>query len=116
MQPRRSVRPRKLTLQGFTCYSDPVEIDFSQMELFVISGPTGAGKSTIVDAICYALYGRVPRVDGNTALISHNRHQMRVALEFSAGGTDYRVIRSINRTSKTAKDGSEKQTRLTSPV
>ena len=55
------MRPRKLSIDGFTCYADPVEIDFSNLDVFVICGPTGAGKSTIIDAMCYALYGKIPR-------------------------------------------------------
>ncbi|MHB8377772.1 MAG: AAA family ATPase, partial [Dehalococcoidia bacterium] len=110
------MRPRNLRLAGFTCYSDPVEIDFTDMDLFVVSGPTGAGKSTIIDAICYALYGRVPRFDGTSGLISHNRDEMYVHLEFSAGGERYRVMRTLNRRRKTAKDGTEKTTRLPSAV
>ncbi|HEX5478442.1 MAG TPA: SMC family ATPase, partial [Dehalococcoidia bacterium] len=110
------MRPRNLRLRGFTCYSDEVEIDFSKMDLFVISGPTGSGKSTLIDAICYALYGRVPRVEGTAALISHNRDEMFVHLEFSAGGQLYRVLRSVNRRRRTAKDGTEKVSRIPSPV
>ena len=112
------MRPRNLQLAGFTCYSDPVEIDFSDLDLFVISGPTGAGKSTIIDAICYALYGRVPRSDAKstTALISHNRDNMRVALEFEVAHARYRVSRGINVSRKTARDGNEKISRNESPV
>ncbi len=110
------MRPRNLRLAGFTCYSDPVEIDFAGMDLFVVSGPTGAGKSTIVDAICYALYGRVPRFDGTSGLIAHNRDAMYVHLEFGAGGERYRVMRTLNRHRKTAKDGGEKTTRVPSTV
>ncbi|MDE3095396.1 MAG: SMC family ATPase [Chloroflexota bacterium] len=110
------MRPRNLRLAGFTCYSDPVAIDFAGMDLFVVSGPTGAGKSTIVDAICYALYGRVPRFDGTSGLIAHNRDEMYVHLEFSVAGDLYRVMRTLNRRRKTAKDGSEKTTRLPSTV
>ncbi|HEX5480012.1 MAG TPA: SMC family ATPase [Dehalococcoidia bacterium] len=112
------MRPRNLRLRGFTCYSDEVEIDFSKMDLFVISGPTGSGKSTLIDAICYALYGRVPRVEGTAALMSHNRDEMFVHLEFSVNRGDdvYRVIRTINHKKKTAKDGTEKVTKLPSLV
>jgi exonuclease SbcC len=111
------VRPHNLKLAGFTCYSDPVEIDFSNLDLFVICGPTGAGKSTIIVAICYALYGRVPRETKSTlALISHNRDDMRVALEFEAGGRRYRVSRGVNTTRRTAKGGAETVTRNPSPV
>ncbi|MBF6599565.1 MAG: SMC family ATPase [Dehalococcoidia bacterium] len=112
------MRPRNLRLAGFTCYSDPIEIDFTDLDLFVISGPTGSGKSTLIDAICYALYGRVPRGDGRktTSLISHNRDNMRVALDFEAGGERYRVSRGINTTRKTARDGSERVATNVSPV
>jgi exonuclease SbcC len=87
-------------MAGFTCYSDEVNVPFRGMDIFAITGPTGAGKSTIVDALCYALYGRVPRHAETTSLISHNRDSMSVDLEFEAGGKQYRVHRGINRDAK----------------
>lgn len=54
------MKPVKLTLCGWGPYKDKQEIDFTQLEergLFLITGPTGAGKTTIFDAIAYALYG-----------------------------------------------------------
>jgi len=110
------VRPLKLRLAGFTCYSDPAEIDFRGMDIFAVTGPTGAGKSTIVDAICYALYGRVPRHAETTSLISHNRDSMSVDLEFDAAGKQYRVHRGINQTRRTGRDGREVISRAPSPV
>ncbi len=110
------MRPRNLRIEGFGCFADTVEIDFTAMDVFVISGPTGAGKTTLIDAICYALYGRVPRHAETQQLMSHNRDQMSVALEFEASGARYRVARSINRTRKTARDGRERVTRAASPV
>jgi exonuclease SbcC len=110
------VRPLNLRIAGFTCYSDPVEIPFRGMDIFAITGPTGSGKSTIVDAICYALYGRVPRHSETTSLISHNRDSMSVDLEFEAAGKRYRVHRGINQQRKTGRNGRETVTRLPSPV
>jgi len=89
------VRPIRLELQGLTAYKDKVEIDFSDLDLFAITGPTGAGKSSLVDAITYALFGEVPRVgDSIKQLITHGEDRLRVNLEFSAGGVRYRVHRS----------------------
>ena len=54
------MKPRKLIMQGFGPYVEKTELDFSKFEhkgLFLICGDTGAGKSMIFDAICYALYG-----------------------------------------------------------
>ncbi|MEX2235944.1 MAG: SMC family ATPase [Dehalococcoidia bacterium] len=110
------MRPLDLKLEGFTCYSDPQHVDFTNFDVFVICGPTGAGKSTIIDAICYALYGRVPRHDNTTSLISHNRDSMKVALEFEVNDKRYRVHRGINLNRRTARDGSERVTRAPSPV
>lgn len=53
------MRPRKLTMQAFGSYGSRTVIDFDRAEqnLFLITGDTGAGKSTIFDAIVFALYG-----------------------------------------------------------
>ncbi|MEZ9231677.1 AAA family ATPase [Vibrio amylolyticus] len=54
------MQPLKLTLQAFGPFADRQSIDFTTMgnaPLFLINGPTGSGKSSILDAICYALYG-----------------------------------------------------------
>ena len=54
------MKPLKLSLQAFGSYVTRQEIDFERIArapLFLIHGPTGAGKTTILDGICYALYG-----------------------------------------------------------
>lgn len=56
------MKPLKLTMRGFITYREEVVIDFTKLDgqgLFMISGPTGSGKTTIFDGICYALYGEV---------------------------------------------------------
>ena len=55
------MRPLQLTMQAFGPYRDRTVLDFAELgaqNIFVITGPTGAGKTTIFDAMCYALYGK----------------------------------------------------------
>ena len=55
------MKPVKLTMSAFGPYAHKQVLDFTCLgnhTLFLICGPTGAGKSTILDAMCYALYGR----------------------------------------------------------
>ena len=88
------MRPIRLEVQGLTSYRQKIEIDFSELDLFAITGPTGAGKSSLVDAITYALFGQVPRVGkGVRELISHSADSLRVSLEFSVGKQRYRIFR-----------------------
>ncbi|WP_344981823.1 SMC family ATPase, partial [Streptosporangium fragile] len=57
------MRPHKLWISAFGSFPGEEEVDFDALAeagLFLIHGPTGAGKTTVLDALCYALYGRVP--------------------------------------------------------
>jgi len=90
------MRPLKLELEGFSVYKERQSIDFSRLSFFVIQGKTGAGKTSIVDAITFALYGRVPRYGTQKAhrmVLSKGSERMRVSLDFSVGGKEYRVER-----------------------
>jgi len=92
------VRPLRLEIEGFTAFRYPVDIDLEALDLFAITGPTGAGKSSLIDAICYALYGRVPRVTNEvTSCISQGMDRMQVTLEFRAGDERYRIYRETKR-------------------
>jgi exonuclease SbcC len=92
------VRPLKLELEGFTAFRQRTCLDFGDLDLFAVTGPTGAGKSSLIDAICYALYGRVPRVTAEVnAVISQGHDRMQVSLEFQANGRAYRVLREARR-------------------
>src|SRR5262245_47998621 len=93
------MRPVTLTIQGFACYRDEQVVDFEGLGLFAIAGPTGAGKSTILDGMVFALYGRVPRVGkvGATEFISLGNDRMSAILEFVDSGRRYRVARVARR-------------------
>ncbi len=93
------MRPLKLALSGFTCFREPTEVSFEDLELFAISGMTGSGKSTLLDAITYALYGQTARLGtrlGDT-LFSPNLDKLSVQLTFSSGSETYRVARVSER-------------------
>lgn len=86
-----------------------MEIDFDDAELFVLSGPTGSGKSSIIDAMTFALYGAVPRYgkQATTAIVSKGRNEARVRLAFEAGGTEFtatRVVRMLSSGRATTKE------------
>ena len=95
------MRPVKLVMEGFGAYRDRTEVDFDGVELFALTGPTGAGKSTVVDAICMALYGSVPRYDDQRLIapaISQGLNEATVYLDFLVEGTPYTAVRVIRRT------------------
>ncbi|MDE2696740.1 MAG: SMC family ATPase [Chloroflexota bacterium] len=88
------MRPLRLDVRGFTSFKEPATLDFEHRRLFAITGPTGAGKSSLLDAMTWALYGQVPRVGRETRqLITHGAKAMAVQFEFSVRGDRYRVSR-----------------------
>src|SRR3970040_1856275 len=92
------MRPLSLRLEGFTCYRPPVEITFEGLDLFGLTGPAGSGKSSIVDGMTYALFGRVPRLGNEVrSLISLGSERLQAAFEFAVNGDRYRVVRSTAR-------------------
>ena len=100
------MRPLKLVMENFGPFTGRVELDFSAIEdIFLITGKTGAGKTTIFDAICFALYGKVPGSRGNHTERLHSDHapdgdDCSVALEFSLGEKRYAAERVPKRERK----------------
>jgi exonuclease SbcC len=93
------VRPLHLEVQGFTSFRQHTALDFSDLELFALVGPTGSGKSSLLDAMTFALYGNTPRLGatGLDALISQGERGLSVSLTFEVGNDTYRVARSKGR-------------------
>jgi exonuclease SbcC len=92
------MRPRRLSITGFGSFREPTTLDFDGVDYFALVGPTGHGKSTIIDAIGFALYGQVPRYDDARVVnhvVSLGAQEARVELEFSVGADTYRVARVV---------------------
>ncbi|MEX2372936.1 MAG: AAA family ATPase, partial [Dehalococcoidia bacterium] len=88
------MRPVRLELRGFTSFREPAVVEFEGRGLFVITGQTGAGKSSLLDAMMWALYGYVPRVGKSVKeLISQGEREMSVLFEFTVRDRAYRVAR-----------------------
>ncbi|MGH2810694.1 MAG: AAA family ATPase, partial [Actinomycetota bacterium] len=92
------MRPLELYMDGFKSYSEPVSFDFEGRGLFGIVGPTGSGKSTILEALIFALYGKTPRVQRDSKkLINSQSDEARVRLCFEADGIAWQADRVIRR-------------------
>ena len=106
------MRPIRLKIKGLNSFIDEQEIDFNKLTergLFGIFGPTGSGKSTILDGITLALYGDLPRKSTN--YINMNCNSLNVSFEFSIsdGKTKtYRVEREFKTDKKTGRPKSGK--------
>ncbi|MFL5767153.1 MAG: AAA family ATPase, partial [Actinomycetota bacterium] len=89
------MRPVRLEMKGFTAFRDAQTIEFEDLDLFAISGPTGSGKTSILDAMTYALYGWIERVGRQASLfVSQGQPRLSVKLEFAVGGDRYLVTRA----------------------
>lgn len=97
------MRPIRLLLDGFGCYRQATEADFSDVDLFALVGPTGSGKSTVVDGVCFALYGTVPRWGRENVIaqaLAPAASACRVCLVFEAAGKRYGAVRALARNGK----------------
>lgn len=94
------MRVHRLVIEAFGPFAERVEVDLDDLGsagLFLIHGPTGAGKSSLLDAICYALYANVPGSRTKKGLRSDHApldRVPRVTVEFTASGGRYRLTRS----------------------
>lgn len=89
--------PLQLKLSGFLSYRDAVEVDFTSFDLACISGQNGAGKSSLLDAITWALFGQARGKSDQVINLHPDVKAAEVSLTFSYEGNTYRVIRRLPR-------------------
>ena len=95
------MKPLRLTMRAFGPYAEEVSLDFADLRgrsLFLIHGPTGAGKTTILDAICFALFGKTSggdrNADGVRSDFADPKLRTEVELDFAIGERRYRITRA----------------------
>ena len=94
------MRPQRLQMEGFLAYRHRTVVDFSDADLFVLSGPTGSGKSSVIDGMTFALYGTIPRLEDRrlvSPVISAQADRARVSFRFTVGDEIYTAVRLVER-------------------
>ncbi|CUX92916.1 exonuclease subunit SbcC [Bacillus velezensis] len=102
------MKPILLTIKGLHSFREEQTVDFAGLSgagVFGIFGPTGSGKSSILDAMTLALYGKVERAANNThGILNHAEDQLAVSFTFalqSGHRVSYKVERVFKRTDET---------------
>src|SRR6185295_11783131 len=85
--------PLRLEITNFLPYRQPAPLDFTGIHVAVLAGDNGAGKSSLLDAITWALWGR-SRAKTDTELIHQGQTEMRVEFTFALGPQIYKVMRA----------------------
>ena len=92
------MRPIRLTIEGLRSFRAPVTVDFEGRNQVAIIGDTGAGKSSILEAITYALYGQTTfSGKANQELMNDTSTHLRVVLRFRVSGEEWEVARTLQR-------------------
>ena len=110
------MRPLFLSIEGLRSFRAPVEIDFRDRDHVAVIGDTGAGKSSILEAMTYALYGGTTFSGrGNPELMNDTSQRTRVVLRFRVSGEEWEVARALRRTQQGKVQPTGVQLRRTSP-
>ena len=93
------MRPLGLVLEGFAAFRERTTVDFRDTELFAIVGATGHGKSSLIDAISFALYGKVPRHGERdiAPVMTLGCNKTSVSFTFELAGATYVATRILGR-------------------
>ena len=97
------MRPVRLDLSGFAAFRDPTVVDFTDADYFALTGPTGSGKSTVIDGLTFALYGSAPRWGRENAIqyaLAPTANRCTVRLVFDVAGQRYVAAREVRRIGK----------------
>ncbi len=97
------MRPLELTLRGFQSYAAEQNFDFRDRRLLGVVGPIGSGKSSLLDGVAFALYGKTPRAGrGTKDLINQRAASAHVELWFEVEGEIWRAVRALRRKGQSA--------------
>ncbi|MCX6056218.1 MAG: SMC family ATPase [Chloroflexi bacterium] len=94
--------PVRLQIQGFLSYYESVDLSFDSFDLACISGSNGSGKSSLLDAITWVLFGEARRRDDS--IINHRSAAAEVIFDFDYENAHYRVQRSKQKEKTTTLD------------
>ena len=107
------MKPLSLEFTAFGSYPGTQSVDFmslAELGLYVVTGPTGSGKTTIFDAMAYALYGEVPGARDKGDVRSQHAHAdatCSVVFHFAVDGVAYRVERTPEQFRPRLRGGSD---------
>ncbi|HEU0295234.1 MAG TPA: SMC family ATPase [Anaerolineales bacterium] len=89
--------PRHLHIAGFLSYRDPVDLDFTDFDLACISGQNGAGKSSLLDAITWSLFGEARGKSSEVINLNPDVRAAEVIFTFAHEQNTYRIQRTLPR-------------------
>ena len=97
------MRPIRLEMEGFASFRTQTTVDFAGADYFALVGPTGSGKSTVIDAMTFALFGSAPRWGRTNAVqyaLAPTATRATVRLVFDVGAERFQIAREVRRIGK----------------